>query len=106
MSSDPFDLSGFEPEAAALPPEADRGAALPAPDWLARLNEAQGEAAAHLDGPLLVLAGAGTGKTRVLVSRLANILYRRPAWPSQRSEERRVGQEGVSTCSFWWAPLL
>ncbi|MFC3677813.1 ATP-dependent helicase [Ferrovibrio xuzhouensis] len=83
MSSDPFDLSGFEPEAAAPPPEADRGAALPAPDWLARLNEAQGEAAAHLDGPLLVLAGAGTGKTRVLVSRLANILYRRLAWPSQ-----------------------
>ena len=81
--SDPFDLSGFEPEAAALPPEAGQGPALPAPDWLSRLNEAQGEAAAHLDGPLLVLAGAGTGKTRVLVSRLANILYRRLAWPSQ-----------------------
>src|SRR3546814_15582216 len=83
MSSDPFDLSGFEPEAAALPPEADRCAALPAHDWLARLNEAQGEAAAHLDGPLLVLAGAGTGKTRVLVARLANNHYRRLAWARQ-----------------------
>ncbi|WP_341703501.1 UvrD-helicase domain-containing protein [Ferrovibrio sp.] len=103
MSSDPFDLSGFEPEAAAPPPEAARGATLPAPDWLSRLNEAQGEAAAHLDGPLLVLAGAGTGKTRVLVSRLANILYRRLAWPSQilavtftnkaaREMRERVGQ--------------
>jgi DNA helicase-2/ATP-dependent DNA helicase PcrA len=83
MSADPFDLSGFEPENLPAPNDPAAAAALPAPDWLARLNEAQSAAASHLDGPLLVLAGAGTGKTRVLVSRLANILYRRLAWPSQ-----------------------
>ncbi|HEX6956957.1 MAG TPA: UvrD-helicase domain-containing protein [Ferrovibrio sp.] len=83
MSADPFDLSGFEPESADPPLDPAAAAALPAPDWIGRLNTAQTEAVAHLDGPLLVLAGAGTGKTRVLVSRLANILYRRLAWPSQ-----------------------
>ncbi len=83
MPADPFDLSGFEPENLPAPNTPVAAAALPPPDWLARLNEAQREAADHLDGPLLVLAGAGTGKTRVLVSRLAHILYRRLAWPSQ-----------------------
>lgn len=75
--SDPFDLAGFEPEPPA--PQAPP----PPPPWLTKLNPAQAEAVSHLHGPLLVLAGAGTGKTRVLVSRLANILYQRLAWPSQ-----------------------
>jgi DNA helicase-2/ATP-dependent DNA helicase PcrA len=83
MSADPFDLSGFEPEPADPPLEPSAAAALPPPDWIGRLNTAQSEAASHLEGPLLVLAGAGTGKTRVLVSRLAHSLYRRLAWPSQ-----------------------
>ena len=83
MSADPFDLSGFEPENQSALNDSAAAAALPAPDWLTRLNEAQSEAVNHLEGPLLVLAGAGTGKTRVLVSRLAHILYRRLAWPSQ-----------------------
>jgi len=83
MSADPFDLSGFEPENSPGQNDPAAAAAMPAPDWLTRLNEAQSEAANQLEGPLLVLAGAGTGKTRVLVSRLAHILYRRLAWPSQ-----------------------
>jgi DNA helicase-2/ATP-dependent DNA helicase PcrA len=42
--------------------------------WLAGLNEAQRRAVLHEDGPLLILAGAGTGKTRTLVCRLARLL--------------------------------
>ena len=43
-------------------------------DYLKNLNEAQKEAVTHLNGPLLIVAGAGSGKTRVLTSRIAHII--------------------------------
>ena len=44
------------------------------PVWAEGLNDAQRRAVDHRDGPLLISAGAGTGKTRTLVSRLARLL--------------------------------
>ncbi len=52
---------------------------LPELDFLKDLNSEQKQAVLHQEGPLLVLSGAGTGKTKVLTTRLANLIFTRHA---------------------------
>ena len=52
-------------------------------EFLKNLNKAQKEAVMHLDGPLLIVAGAGSGKTKVLTSRIANLIKEKKAFPNQ-----------------------
>ena len=52
-------------------------------EYLNNLNKAQKEAVLYLNGPLLIVAGAGSGKTKVLTSRIAHIIKEKKAYPNQ-----------------------
>ncbi|WP_377512919.1 ATP-dependent helicase [Octadecabacter sp. R77987] len=69
-------------EAAAIP-LSQRAMARPAAPYLDGLNPAQSEAVQTLNGPVLMLAGAGTGKTKALTCRIAHLLTTATARPNE-----------------------
>ena len=109
--SDPFELAEGAPRA----PDAQSAPPNPSadPPYLNILNESQRAAVEATDGPVLVLAGAGTGKTRVLTTRLAHILMLGLARPwevlavtftnrASRQMKDRVAAHVGQAVEGWW----
>ena len=83
-------------------------------NYLANLNKNQKEAIIDLDGPCLIVAGAGSGKTKVLTSRVVHIIEEKKAWPNQilcvtftnkaarEMQNRVVGMLNQKTKSLPW----
>jgi len=83
-------------------------------EYLSKLNKEQREAVEALDGALLVLAGAGTGKTRVLTTRLAHLLNTHKAFPGEilavtftnkaafEMKQRVANMLGQASVDGWW----
>ncbi len=53
------------------------------PEYIKNLNNSQKDAVLHSEGPLLIVAGAGSGKTKVLTSKIAHIINMKKAFPNQ-----------------------
>ncbi len=65
-------------------------------DYFKDLNIAQKSAVEYLDGPLLIVAGAGSGKTRVLISRIAHIIDQKKG----KDKQTRIIEEKIKPKAF------